>query len=132
MIQMSKYTFDKEWFSPKTLDMIRSKGLNPKIFLDQRILDFVDQIREHFGKPILMNQSKLGLTLRGFRTFEEQKALQSETALAATFSQHCYGRAADISVSGIPDIEVVPYCNLLKIPFVLPENGWTHIDVRNT
>lgn len=132
MIQVSKYTFDKEWFSPRALDLFLSKGLNPKIFLDQRLLDYVDKIREHFGKPILINQPKVGLVLRGFRLFEEQQDLRKvKPDLAASFSQHCYGRASDISVSGISDIDVQDYCRLIKVPFVLPENGWTHIDVRN-
>lgn len=126
MIRMSKYTTDKEWFSPATLDKIISSGASPKWFIDKRLLDFVDQIREHFGKPIILNQSKQGLIRRGFRTAKENEDLKG-----ATFSQHLYGRAADINVVGIPDKEVAEYARSIGVPYVLDEPGWTHIDVRN-
>jgi uncharacterized protein YcbK (DUF882 family) len=125
MIQLSKYTMDVEWFSPKTLDAIRKRSLNPKIFLDQRILDFVDQLREYFGKPLLLNHEDY--SLRGFRTFEENKTIQG----SAEYSQHCYGRAADITIIGIPDAIVAEHAKSIGVPYVLLENGWVHMDVRN-
>ena len=80
-----------------------------------------DDIRDHFGKPVNINSA--------YRTVTYNKKVDG-----ATQSQHLYGMAADISISGVSPKTVAEYAETL-----LPKTGgigiyqtFTHIDVRAT
>lgn len=95
-------------------------GSDP-IFIDTDLVDILQKIRLHFGKPVTINSA--------YRTPTKNKAVGGET-----YSQHLYGRAADIKVSGVSPKSVAAYAEKL-----LPKKGgigiystFTHIDTRNT
>lgn len=89
------------------------------ILVSPDLVKILQKIREHFGKPITINS--------GYRTEAYNKKIGG-----ATYSQHKYGIAADISVSGVKPLDVARYAQTL-----LPTSGgiglyqsFTHVDVR--
>ena len=95
-------------------------GSDP-IFIDSDLVQVLQKIRTHFGKSVTITSA--------YRTPTKNKAVGGQT-----YSQHLYGRAADIKVKGIAPKTVAAYAEKL-----LPKKGgigiystFTHIDVRTT
>lgn len=93
-------------------------GSDP-IFIDDELVSVLQQIRDHFGKAVTITSA--------FRTASHNKKVGG-----ATYSQHCYGKAADIKVSGVSPSIVAAYVETL-----MPNTGgigrystFTHVDVR--
>ena len=63
-------------------------GTDP-LFVDSELVQVLQAIRDHFGAPVVIPS--------GYRTAAHNKAVGG-----AVYSQHQYGRAADIRVSGVP------------------------------
>lgn len=89
------------------------------IFISDELVKVLQQIRDHFGKAITINS--------GYRTPAYNKKVGG-----ATYSQHMYGTAADIVVSGVKPSEVYAYADS-----ILPKSGgvgkyetFIHVDVR--
>ena len=93
-------------------------GTDP-IFIDSDLVSVLQKIRTHFGKPVTITSA--------YRT-PPHNSREGGT----TYSQHLYGRAADIKISGVTPKKVADYAETL-----LPEGGigiyntFTHIDVRS-
>lgn len=101
-------------------------GSDP-VFIDSELVELLEKIRVHFGKPVTITS--------GFRT----AAHNATVAKAAKFSQHLYGKAADIQVQGISVENVYAYADKLLgnaggcgiyPPGLGRANGWVHVDVR--
>ena len=95
-------------------------GSDP-IFIDTELVNILQKIRNHFGKSVTITSA--------YRTPTKNKACGGET-----YSQHLYGKAADIKVTGVTPKKVAAYANT-----ILPKKGgigtystFTHIDVRTT
>ena len=100
-------------------------GTDP-VFVDTELVQVLQSIREHFGKPLIITSA--------YRTAAHNKAVGG-----AAYSQHCYGRAADIRVQGVSVETLAAYAETL-----LPDTGgigrypvktgrpagWVHVDVR--
>lgn len=102
----------------KVKEFASTDGADP-IFISPQLIMVLQHIRSHFNKPITINS--------GYRTHA-----RNNTVNGAKFSQHLYGTAADIVVSGISPVEVANFAETL-----LPNTGgigrystFTHIDVR--
>ena len=63
-------------------------GSDP-VFVDSSLAALLQKIRDHFGRPVVITS--------GYRTAAHNKSVGG-----AAYSQHLYGRAADIRVQGIP------------------------------
>lgn len=94
-------------------------GTDP-IFIDSDLVNVLQKIRTHFGKVTITS---------AYRTPTHNKKVGGET-----YSQHLYGRAADIKVSGVSPKKVATYAETL-----LKNKGgigiystFVHIDVRAT
>ena len=94
-------------------------GTDP-IFVDTELVEVLQKIRTHFGKAVTITSA--------YRTPSHNKSVGG-----TTYSQHLYGKAADIKVSGITPPKVAEYAEEL-----LRNNGgigrydtFTHIDVRS-
>ena len=99
------------------------------VLLDEELVVLLQCIREHFGKPVHITS--------GYRTAAHNRAVGG-----AVYSQHQYGRAADIRVSGVPVEQLAAYAETLlpsrggigrypkdaKHP--TRKTGWVHIDTR--
>lgn len=90
------------------------------VFISMELVDILQKIRNHFGKPVNINS--------GYRTPAYNKKVGG-----ATYSQHLYGTAADIYIKGVTPKEVSDYAETL-----LGDKGgigiysnFTHIDVRD-
>lgn len=95
-------------------------GSDP-IFIDSDLVTILQKIRAHFGKTVTITSA--------YRTPGKNKAVGG-----TTYSQHLYGRAADIKVKGVSPKKVAQYAETL-----LKNKGgigtystFTHIDVRTT
>lgn len=95
-------------------------GSDP-IFIDDELVSVLQQIRDHFGKAVTITSA--------FRTASHNKKVGG-----ATYSQHLYGKAADIKVSGVAANVVADFVETL-----MPSTGgigrystFTHVDVRAT
>lgn len=91
------------------------------IFISEGLVGILQAIRSHFGRPVTVNS--------GYRT-----PAYNEKVGGAKFSQHLFGTAADITVSGVSPEDVADYAEGL-----LSTSGgigryqtFTHIDVRKT
>ena len=90
------------------------------IFVDSDLVDILQKVRDHFGKAVTITSA--------FRTASHNKKVGG-----ATYSQHLYGKAADIKVSGVAPSVVADYVETL-----IPSTGgigrystFTHVDVRS-
>lgn len=95
-------------------------GSDP-IFIDSDLVTILQKIRTHFGKSVTITSA--------YRTPGKNKAVGG-----TTYSQHLYGRAADIKVNGVSPKKVAAYAETL-----LKNKGgigtystFTHIDTRTT
>lgn len=91
------------------------------VFVSPDLVKVLQQIRNHFNAPVTIDS--------GYRTVTKNKAVGG-----ATYSQHLYGMAADITVKGVSAREVYAYADSL-----MPHTGgvgqyatFTHVDVRKT
>lgn len=95
-------------------------GSDP-IFIDSDLVNVLQKIRSHFGKSVTITSA--------YRTPGRNKAVGGET-----YSQHLYGKAADIKVNGVTPKKVAAYAETL-----LKNKGgigtyatFTHVDTRAT
>ena len=102
----------------KVSEFACSDGSDP-VFISPELVKVLQKIRDHFGKPVTINSA--------YRTVTKNKAVDG-----ATYSQHLYGMAADISIKGVTPKAVADYAETL-----LPKSGgigiyktFTHVDVR--
>ena len=89
------------------------------VFVSPALVEVLEKVRVHFGKPVHINS--------GYRTEAKNNAVGG-----AAYSQHKYGLAADITISGVSPARVAAYAETL-----LPNTGgigiydrFCHIDVR--
>ncbi len=99
----------------------RCKDGSDPVFIDTDLVDILQAVRDHFGKAVTVTSA--------FRTASHNKAVGG-----AAYSQHLYGKAADIKVAGVTADAVADYLEAL-----MPDCGgigrystWTHVDVRKT
>lgn len=97
-----------------------SDGSDP-IFIDSELVTVLQKIRTHFGKAVTITSA--------YRTPTHNKAVGG-----TTYSQHLYGKAADIKVNGVSSKKVAEHAEK-----ILQGKGgvgiydtFTHIDVRTT
>ena len=95
-------------------------GSDP-IFIDSELVSVLQKIRTHFGKSVTITSA--------YRTPTKNKACGG-----STYSQHLYGRAGDVKISGVSPKKVAAYAETL-----LKNKGgigiystFTHIDTRTT
>ena len=74
-------------------------GTDP-LFVDSELVQVLQAIRDHFGAPVVITS--------GYRTAAHNRAVGG-----AVYSQHQYGRAADIRVSGVPVEQLAAYAETL-------------------
>lgn len=102
----------------KVKEFACTDGSDP-IFIDSELVSILQSIRTHFGKAVTITSA--------YRTPTKNKAVGG-----TAYSQHMYGKAADIKVNGVSPEMVAAYAEE-----ILCGNGgigryqtFTHIDVR--
>ena len=105
----------------------RCQDRSDPVFIDTELVELLEKIRVHFAKPVTITSA--------FRTASHNATV----AKAAKYSQHLYGKAADIQVRGISVENVYAYADKLLgnaggcgiyPPGLGRANGWVHVDVR--
>lgn len=98
----------------------RCRDGSDAVFIHPELAEILQKIRTHFGRPVTINSA--------FRTHQHNIAVDGEAN-----SQHLYGRAADIVVTGVSPEKVAEYAETL-----LKNRGgigiysnFTHIDTRS-
>jgi len=91
------------------------------IIIAEELVTILEKIRTHFNAPVRITS--------GYRTPGHNKKIGGTSR-----SQHIYGLAADIVVTGVAPERVADYAEtLLKNKGGIGRyNSFTHIDVRNT
>ena len=94
-------------------------GSDP-VFVDSELVTVLLKIRNHFGVAVTITSA--------YRTPSHNKQVGG-----TTFSQHCYGRAADIKVKGVAPKTVAKYAEeiLKNRGGIGVYSTFTHIDVRS-
>lgn len=90
------------------------------ILIAPELVTVLQKIRTHFARPITITSA--------YRTPAHNKREGGET-----YSQHLYGTAADIVVTGVSPAKVAAYAEtlLLNSGGIGIYKGFTHIDVRS-
>lgn len=105
----------------QVLEFACKDGSDP-IFVDSDLVRLLQAIRDHFGKAVHINSA--------FRT----AGWNAKQKNAAKYSQHLYGKAADIWIRGVQVDTLADYAETL-----LPDtggigryhtDGFVHVDVR--
>jgi uncharacterized protein YcbK (DUF882 family) len=103
----------------KVKEFACTDGSDP-IFIDSELVAILQKIRTHFGRAVTITSA--------YRTPTKNKACGG-----TTYSQHLYGKAADIKVSGVSPKKVASFAE-----GILKNKGgigiydtFTHIDVRD-
>lgn len=104
----------------KVREFACTDGSDP-IFIDSDLVNVLQKIRAHFGKAVTITSA--------YRTPGRNKAVGGET-----YSQHLYGRAADIKVKGVSPQKVAAYAETLlkNTGGIGTYSTFTHIDVRSS
>lgn len=94
------------------------------VLIDEKLVIFVQKIRDHFGKPTTITS--------GYRCSKHNKSVGGATA-----SRHAKGQAADIKVEGVAPAEVAKYAESIGVKgiglYETAKDGYfVHIDTRTT
>ena len=80
----------------------RCKDGSDPIFIDSELVEILQKVRDHFGSPVIINSA--------YRTAAYNL---SKKVGGAKFSQHQYGKAADIYIQGILITKLAEYVETL-------------------
>lgn len=100
----------------------KGKGCCSTVLIDEKLVEYVQKIRDHFGKPVTINS--------GFRCTKHNKAVGG-----ASSSYHVKGQAADIVVKDVKPAEVAKYAESIGVLgiglYETEKDGYfVHIDTR--
>ena len=103
-------------------------------FIDPKIVQMAQFIRDRFGKPITINNYLTG------GSYQYSAFRDSACTIGATNSQHRHGRAIDFRIQGMSPLEIradiIKNFDLYRPSGLTTIEGgtptWTHIDCRFT
>ena len=100
------------------------KGCCSTTIIDEKLVEYVQRIRDHFGKPVTI-------------TSPYRCEVHNRRVGGATKSYHMQGKAADIVVQGVSSREVAKYAESIGILGIglyetSADGYFTHIDTRTT
>lgn len=115
-------------------DIYKRFGSSSIWFIDKRIVELAQFLRDNFGKPVYINNWHKG----GVR--DESGYRLPNTSTGAEFSQHKFGRAIDLRIKDYTSEEIRQYIRdvfpaLLEMGLTTIEKNtptWVHIDCRET
>ncbi len=98
------------------------KGCCDSTRIDSQLVDYLQKIRDHFGKPVNLSS--------GYRCEKHN----GKVANAVSNSRHILGMAADIKVSGVAPAEVAKYAESIGVKgiglYQGADGNFVHIDTR--
>lgn len=93
------------------------KGCCDKTLIDEKLAEYLQKIRSHFGKPVY---------LTGYRC----PAYNARTPNAAPKSRHTLGMAADFHIDGVTPLQIAQYAEKIGIKGIGLYDTFVHIDTR--
>ena len=93
-------------------------GKCKKTIVDKKLVNSLQLIRNHFGKPVIINS--------GYRCAKHNSAVGG-----ASNSQHTKGKAADIVIKGVAPSDVAAYAASIGIMGIGVYKTFTHVDTRD-
>lgn len=92
--------------------------------IDEKLIEYLQKIREHFGKPVNVSSA--------YRCAKHNKNIGSTTS-----SRHTKGQAADIYITGIAPAEIAKYAESIGILGIglyetNSDGHFVHVDTRTT
>lgn len=100
------------------------KGANccGSTMIDSKLVEYLQQIREHFGKPVIINSA--------YRCSIHNRAVGGTSN-----SYHAKGQAADIRIAGVTPAEIAEYAESISIKGIglyetAKDGFFVHIDTR--
>ena len=96
-------------------------GCCKETLIDEKLVQILQQIRDHFGKPIG------GSHLTAYRC----PVHNEKVANAAKGSLHTKGMAADISIEGVKPAEIAKYAESIGVLGIGLYDDFVHIDSRD-
>lgn len=104
-------------------------------FLDSRLLETADQLREKFG-PMVINTWHSDKLIKAYGKRTESGLRDPYSPTGAKYSQHKFGRAADALFAKVTAEDVRAYVlgHGHEFPYLTSIEGevtWFHFDVRN-
>lgn len=87
--------------------------------VDERLVEFLQKIRDHFGKPVYLTAYRC-------------KTHNARTPNAAPNSYHVYGRAADFHINGVAPAEIAKYAESIGVKGIGLYDSFVHIDTRES
>lgn len=102
-----------------TVKEFQCKDKSDVILIDPELVVILQHIRDYFGKPVVINS--------GYRTPTYNKKIGG-----ATYSQHQYGTACDIRITGVKPETIAKYAEtlLLETGGIGIYKNFVHIDTR--
>lgn len=102
----------------------KGAGCCSTVQIDDKLVEFAQKIRDHFGKPVIINS--------GYRCATHNKRVGG-----ASGSYHAKGMAADIAVNGVAPAEVAKYAESIGVKGIglyetASDGYFVHIDTRTT
>lgn len=102
----------------------KGKGCCSTVKIDEKLVEYLQKIRDHFGKAITITS--------GYRC-----ATHNKNVGGASGSRHATGQAADIQMKGIAPAEVAKYAESIGILgiglYETAKDGYfVHVDTRTT
>lgn len=96
----------------------KGKGCCSKTLIDEKLVGFLQKIRDNFGVPVKINSA--------YRCASHNKAVGGSKN-----SFHLKGQAADISVQGAAPIKVAQFAEKIGIKGIGLYDNFVHIDTRS-
>ncbi len=92
--------------------------------IDEKLVAFLQQIRDHFGKPVVITAYRC-------------PTYNAKVANAASKSYHTYGQAADIHIDGVAPAEIAKYAESISVLgiglYETDRDGYfVHVDTRTS
>ena len=102
----------------------QGKGCCSTTPIDEKLVEYLQQIRTHFGKPVYLTAYRC-------------PTHNAKVANAASRSYHTYGQAADIHIDGIAPAEIAKYAESIGVLgiglYETSKDGYfVHVDTRTS
>ena len=97
----------------------QGRGCCTETPIDEKLVTFLQQIRDHFGKPVYLSAYRC-------------KTHNARTPNAATNSRHIYGQAADFHIDGVEPTEIAKYAESIGVKGIGLYDTFVHIDTRES
>src|SRR5690606_6202940 len=94
-----------------------SRDTDTQVVVSLRLVDLLQHLRDEVKRPVIITS--------GYRTVQHNAAVGG-----ARYSQHLFGRAADVKVEGYTVDQIANIARDIGFTGILKYDTFTHLDVR--